>query len=148
MQKLLWRGARVSTIAAISYDGLLDCYTTLTSVDADKFSHFITSSLIPKLQPFNGVNRNSVVILDNVSIHHASGIVQSIEHADWCFSAISTTYSPDFHPIEETFSKVKAVMRANEQLEFDTDAEVAVLSAFNTVTVDDCVQWITHCGHT
>lgn len=147
VQKLLWRGARVSTIAAISYDGLLDCYTTLTSVDADKFSHFITSSLIPKLQPFNGVNRNSVVILDNASIHHSSGIVQSIEQTGALVQFLPP-YSPDFNPIEETFSKVKAVMRANEQLEFDTDAEVAVLSAFNTVTVDDCVQWITHCGYT
>ena len=34
--------------------------------------------LLPQLQPFNGTNARSVVILDNASIHHAKGIVDLI----------------------------------------------------------------------
>ena len=61
---------RVSAIAAISCGGVLDCYTTHGTVNGDTFCHFLEYDLCPKLQPFNGVNPNSVVVLDNASIHH------------------------------------------------------------------------------
>ncbi len=68
--KLLWRGQRVSALMAMSTSGILDCYTTTRPVNADKFEHFVTLSLGPLLQPFDGFNPNSIVVLDNASIHH------------------------------------------------------------------------------
>ena len=61
-QKLLWRGDRVSAIAAISCGGVLDCNTHGT-VNGDTFCHFLEYDLCPKLQLFNGVNPNSVWFL-------------------------------------------------------------------------------------
>ena len=144
--KHLYRGERVSAIAAISYDGLLDCYTTLGSVDADKFKHFIDQSLIPNLQPFNGVNRNSVVILDNAAIHHVEDVVPLIQTSGALVQFLPP-YCPHLNPIEETFSKVKQELKSNEPMD-EMDTETALLVAFNSVTTDDCIQWISHCGYT
>ena len=45
--------------------------------------------------------------------------------------------SPDFNPIEETFSKVKAEMKNLEASMADVDVETIVFSAFATVTPED-----------
>ncbi len=71
-QKLLWRRHRVSALTAMSTRGILDCYTTTGSVNAEKFEHFVTHSLAPVLQIFDGINLHSVVVLDNASIHHVN----------------------------------------------------------------------------
>ncbi len=57
-------------------------------------------------------------------------------------------YSPDYNPIEETFSKVKASIKAYEQeLEMGgTAIEDVVLLTFVQVTPTDCYNWINHCG--
>lgn len=49
-------------------------------------------------------------------------------------------YSPDYTPIEELFSKLKANIKAFEtELEMqEMDLQNIVLSAFLSITVDDC----------
>lgn len=80
LKKLLVHG-RVSAIASMSTDGILNCvmYTYTGSVTGDRFKHFIHHSLLPQLQPFDGLNPQSIVVMDNASIHHASGVVDLIE---------------------------------------------------------------------
>jgi len=56
-------------------------------------------------------------------------------------------YCPDLNPIEESFSKVKSVLKANEEALFNMGTETAVLTAFNTITPHDCMQWIKHAGY-
>ena len=57
---------------------------------------------------FNGVNPHSIVILDNASIHHVQGIVEMINEVG-ALVLFLPPYSPDFNPIEEVFSKLKAL---------------------------------------
>ena len=52
-------------------------------------------------------------------------------------------HSPDLNAIEESFSKVKSALRANEEAWKDFDIETAVLAAFNTITPADCQAWLT-----
>ena len=56
-------------------------------------------------------------------------------------------YSPDLNAIEHTFSKVKSVLKANEDNWSELDVETAVVAAFNCVTIENCRGWITHCGY-
>ena len=136
-QKLLVRGQRVSTIAAICFDqGLLDCQTVLETVSGCRFGKFI-DSLSSHLQVFNGTNPRSIVVLDNASIHHTNGIVDKIQRTG-ALVYFLPPYSPDLNPIEETFSKVKSILKATEDLWQDLDVESAVLTAFNQITVDNC----------
>ena len=74
-KKLLVRGQRISAIAAMSTEGIQDCYTVTGSVNGSQFSDFVQQALLPQLQPFDGVNARSVVVLDNASIHHVDGVV-------------------------------------------------------------------------
>ena len=84
----------------------LDCYTTEGTVDGDVFYRFVQSSLLPHLMPFNGTNPNSVVILDNCSIHHLDDVVDLI-HSVGAHVIFLPPYSPDLMPIEQCFNKVK-----------------------------------------
>ena len=58
-KKLLVRGQRVLAIAAMSTEGILDCYTVTGSVSGSQFSDFVQQALLPQLQPFNGVHECS-----------------------------------------------------------------------------------------
>lgn len=145
-QKLLVRGERVSAIAAMSCDGVLDLCTATGSVDAEKFSNFVKDCLLPQLQPFSGTNARSVVILDNAAIHHVNGIVELIQSSGALVQFLPP-YSPDLMPIEEMFSKVKSVLKSNEDRLEEMDIETALLAAFCTITPDDCRNWISHAGY-
>ncbi len=48
--------------------------------------------------PFDGNNPNSVVILDNCSIHHVDGVVDMI-HKVGALVHFLPPYSPDYNPI-------------------------------------------------
>ena len=85
-------------------------------------------------------------MLDNARIHHAGDVLSLAESAGALVHFLPP-YSQDFNPIEEAFSKVKSVLKANENAWGDLDAEAAVSAAFNCVTSDDCRAWVTHCGY-
>ena len=94
--------------------------------------------------PYNGVNphSDSVVVLDNCSIHHVEEITTIIEDVGALIHFLPP-YSPDLNPIEETFSKVKTEMKNLQQSMTNVlDTETVVLSAFATITQDDCKGWI------
>jgi len=76
-QKLSFRGQRISAVVAITSTGILNYKYKLTSstVDADEFKSF-AEDLLPHLMDFNGVNPNSVIILDNCTIYDVKDIVQ------------------------------------------------------------------------
>ena len=109
-RRLLVRGKRVSAFAGMCCDGILDVCTVIGSVDAGKFEEYVEERLLPTLQPFNGTNARSVVILDNASIHHAQGIVELIQSKGSLVQFLPP-YSPDVMPIEELFSKIKLVLK-------------------------------------
>lgn len=62
--RLLARGQRVSAIAAISCDGLLECELVTGTVSGEVFLEFVRGRLIPQMLPFDGTNKRSIVILD------------------------------------------------------------------------------------
>lgn len=130
----------------VSTKGVLDCYTVTSSVDAGKFIHFIQQALLPHLQPFDGVNPCSVVILDNASIDHVNGVVDLIELTG-ALVIFLPPYNPDLNPIEEAFSKLKHTFKANEGLLDTLDTESLVLHACTSITADDCKNWISHDGY-
>ena len=136
------REERVSAIANISTSGLLDVDVVKGTIDGERFYDYVQKHLLLHLMPFNGVNPHSVVVLNNCSIHHIEGIALMIEEVGTLVHFLPP-YSPDFNPIEETFSKVKAEMKNLEDSMADMlDIETIVLNAFTTVTPEDCKGWI------
>ena len=62
---LMVRGERVTAIACMSVNGILDIKTVKGTSDGDHFYDFLQLHLIPYTMPYNGVNPHSVVVLDN-----------------------------------------------------------------------------------
>jgi transposase len=56
------------------------------------------------------LRRCDIVIMDNVSIHKVAGVREAIE-ARGATLFYLPPYSPDFNPIEQFFSKLKAMLR-------------------------------------
>ena len=64
-----------------------------------------------------------IVILDNCSVHHVSGVASMITEVDALVHFLPP-YSPDLNPIEECFSKVKSLLKSMEttyQDDLETD---------------------------
>ena len=72
--------------------------------------------MLPILQPFNGVNTKSVVVLDNASIHHVEKVRDLIETQVGSKLCFLPPYSPDLNPAEGVLSQVKSIMKKNDEL--------------------------------
>ena len=83
--------------------------------------------------------------MDNLQAHKGERVEQAIE-ARGCQLLFLPAYSPDFSPIEEAFSKLKAFLRkvgarTREAL------EEALLQALTTISTQDAQGWFGHCGY-
>lgn len=145
-RRLLFRGEHITAIAAMTHNRILDFCTVVGGVTADVFDKFVANALLPYLQPFNGVNPCSILVLDNAIIHHVGDILKLVENVGLLIYFLPP-YSPDLNPIEEAFSKVKSVLKANEENWHDFDIETAVSAAFNCIHTEDCQGWVSHCGY-
>ena len=135
-------GKRISAIPVLTTRGIEDLYLTSGSVNGDIFEDFICQCVLPILLPYNGHNPRSVVLIDNASIHHLDRVQEIITGcgARLCFLP---PYSPDLMPLEEVFSKVKYMLKANDSLfRVTTDPELLIKLAFSSVTQQDCIGYI------
>ena len=97
---LFSRGKRVNAIAGISTTGLVGLELTTSTVNADSFFDFARGCLIPNMMPFNGTNPRSIVVMDNLSVHHVSEVLALFRTAG-ILVLFLPPYSPDLNPIEE-----------------------------------------------
>lgn len=143
----LVRGNRISVIAAICSEGLLAVEYYTGSVNGDVFYDYVAGTLIPQMNTFDGFSDKSIVIMDNCSIHHVQRVLQLFQSVG-ILVIFLPPYSPDFNPIEETFSYVKYYMKANDHLIQSLSNPLPVLKhAFNIVTCEQCNAWISHSGY-
>ena len=72
-------------------------------------------SLLPHLLPFDGINHNGVVVMDNASIHYNARVERLILSVGELLVHLPT-YCPDLNPIEESFPAVKSFLGVHELL--------------------------------
>ena len=140
---------RVSAITAISSDGLLGVELTTGTNSADNFADFVRGTLVPNMQPFNGHSERSVAVMDNCSIHHVH-LVMEIFRGAGILVIFLPPYSPDYNPIELTFSSIKSYLKDHDTLLENLpvrDAMKIILAAFDSITPQKCDAWIRHCGY-
>ncbi|KAL5641149.1 hypothetical protein ACGC1H_001587 [Rhizoctonia solani] len=63
------------------------------------------------MNPFPG--KNSVILMDNASIHKSAELREMVESRGMRLLFIPA-YSPDMNPIEKAFSAIKAWLRRNQ----------------------------------
>jgi transposase len=86
-----------------------------------------------------------VVVLDGLGAHRPKKIRELVEArgADLVFLP---SYSPDLNPIEEAFSKVKALVR-KEGARLSEALVEALGRALASVTAEDAAGWFAHAGY-
>ena len=62
----------------MSTHGIENIQVVRNIVDGDTFLHFVQNCVIPILQPFDGTNPRSIVVMDNANIHHVDRVTMVI----------------------------------------------------------------------
>ena len=131
-------GKRISAIPVLTTRGIEDVYTITGSVNGEIFEHFVCECILPILLPFDGNNPRSILIIDNASIHHYERIEEIISGVGAKILFLPP-YSPDLMPLEEVFSKVKSILKANDTVYTSTTMpSLLVQMTFYSVTQADC----------
>jgi transposase len=108
-------------------------------MDGEAFRAWCEQMLCPLLQP------DDIVIMDNLPAHKVAGVREVIEAAGASLLYLPP-YSPDFNPIENGFSKLKAhVRKAAARTVGALDAAVA--SALKTFQPHECKNFFASAGY-
>ena len=86
-----------------------------------------------------------LVVVDNVGAHQPDRIRELVTAAG-CGLVFLPAYSPDLSPIEEAFSKIKALVKA-AAARTRAALDAAIAAALNAVTAADVVGWFSHAGY-
>ena len=87
----------------ISIDGLLAVEITTDKVNGEIFLDFLRGSLIPE------------IIMNNCSIHRVQEVTDLLNTAG-ILKIFLPPYSPDYNPIELTFSYIKYYLKQHEDI--------------------------------
>jgi transposase len=129
----------VTLISSISLEGMGPSMSIEGSADGEAFVLYIEQFLCPKLKP------GQVVVMDNLQVHKMRRGRELIEGRG-CTLVFLPSYSPDFNPIEEAFSKVKTILRKAKARSFEALVE-ATGRALCAVSERDAFGFFTHCGY-
>ena len=126
-------------VAALRTDGLTAPVVFDGPLNGELFRAYLEQALVPTLRP------GDIVVMDNLSAHKVTGVAEAIQRAG-CLHAYLPAYSPDFNPIENVFSKFKALLRS-------ADARTvpglwrAVGDCMESFAPDECRNYFRHCGY-
>ena len=133
------RGKHTTLLASLTLEGIGAAMIIEGAANAAAFETYVEHILVPSL------HSGQVVLMDNLGLHKSARVRQLIEEAG-CQVLFLPAYSPDFSPIEETFSKVKAFLRRTKARTREA-LEEAIAQALLTVTSQDARGWFEHCGY-
>ena len=109
------------------------------SADGEAFLLYVERLLCPTL------GQGQVVVMDNLQVHKMRRVRELVEERG-CRLVFLPSYSPDFNPIEEAFSKVKTLLRKAKARSFETLVE-ATGGALSAVSEQDALSFFAHCGY-
>jgi transposase len=129
----------ISTIAAMSINGVVASGSFDGATDTELFVTFVREALVPLLKP------GQVLVMDNLPAHKSSQIDRLVE-ATGARVLRLPPYSPDFNPIEMAISKIKTLLRALARRSVDGLFN-AIGEALESIRPTDALNYIAHCGY-
>jgi transposase len=133
------RGPNTTLLASMTAEGMGPCLAVEGATTGIVFEAYIEKVLVPSLR------RGQVVVMDDLSAHKGERVRELVESAG-CELLYLPPYSPDFSPIEEAFSKVKALLRKAQARSREALVE-AMGKALDAVTARDARGFFEHCGY-
>ena len=96
-------GANITLLSSMTLEGMGPSLAVEGATTKAVFEAYVERVLAPSLRP------GRVVVMDNLGAHRGERVRELIE-ARGCSLLFLPPYSPDFSPIEEAFSKLKALL--------------------------------------
>ena len=133
-------GKNVTLISSITLlEGMGPALSIEGPSDTESFGRYMREVLAPSLKA------GRIVLMDNLSVHTSKWVRELIE-GKGCKLWLLPSYSPDFNPIEEAFSKVKNLLRKAKARTLKTLFE-ATAEALSAVSAGDAHGYFEHCGY-
>ena len=132
-------GKTTTFVAGLRRTGMVAPWVLDGPMNADAFLTYVTRVLLPELKP------GDVVVMDNLSSHKAPAVRVAIE-AVGATLLFLLPYSPDFNPIEQAFSKLKAHLRkaAERTIHGLWNAIGRILDLYSP---KECTNYFAACGY-
>nr|GAT56020.1 predicted protein [Mycena chlorophos] len=124
------RGIRHTATGLLTQDGMMATRVVIGSMNRSAYIDFLTHNVMPLTTPFPG----PLSLADRYGVR--------IEYLP--------PYSPDFNPIEEAFSKIKAFIRRNRDvfsLRRGAKALYDMHVAMDIITPEDAWGYFVHAGY-
>ncbi len=132
-----WR--TTTFIAGLRLSGIVAPMLIDGPVNGEIFLAYVQRVLVPTLRP------GDIVIMDNPGSHKGAAVREAIEAAGAELRFLPP-YSPDFNPIENAFSKLKALLRKAAARTRDALWD-AVAYAIDAFTPGECANYFTAAGY-
>lgn len=126
-------------VAGLRLNGMTAPMTIDGAMDGEAFTLYAERFLAPTLSP------GDVVIMDNLPAHKVMGAREAIE-AVGARILFLPPYSPDFNPIENAFSKLKALLEGAAARTLET-LQDAIASALDAIIPEECRSFFTAAGY-
>jgi transposase len=108
-------------------------------MNREAFLAYVAKVLVPTLK------QGDIVVMDNLPTHKVTGVREAIEAAGATLCYLPP-YSPDLNPIEQAFSKIKALLRKVAARTIDAlwNAIANILKAFSP---RECAAYLRNSGY-
>ena len=126
-------------LAALHHDGIDAPWMIDGPINAERFRVYVEQVLVPTLSP------GKIVIMDNLGSHKGAAVRQAIEAAGAKLLFLPP-YSPDLNPIENAFSKLKAMLRKTAARTIDT-LWAAIAKLIDTFAPGECSNYFKAAGY-
>jgi len=124
---------------ALRVDGMTAPMVLDGPMNRAAFQAYIEQVLVPTLR------RGDTVIMDNLPAHKGADVRLAIEAAGATLRYLPP-YSPDFNPIENAFSKLKAFLRKAAARSI-SELWHAIRDALDAFTPQECANYFTATGY-
>jgi len=129
----------ITLVAGLRQDGMVAPFVIDGPMNGAIFLAYVQQCLAPTL------DRGDVVVMDNLRSHKVAGVTEAIEAAG-ATAFYLPQYSPDLNPIEQVFSKLKALLRkAAERTVPGLWRKIRAL--LNSISEEECINFFRHAGY-
>jgi transposase len=132
-------GKNVTLLSSMTLSGMGASIAVEGATTRTLFEAYVEEALAPSLRP------GQVVVMDNLTAHKGERVRELIEERG-CELVFLPPYSPDFNPIEQAFSKLKALLRGAGARTREALIE-AMGAALPEIGARDASGFFRHCGY-
>ena len=129
----------ITLVAGLRHDRIVAPFVIDGAMNGSTFLTYVERCLAPIL------HRGDIVIIDNLPAHKVAGVTDAIE-AVGARVIYLPAYSPDLNPIEQLFSKLKALLRKAAERTIPRLLR-KIRSLLRTVSADECLNFFRHAGY-